>query len=352
MRERMVNGWRRSWIIGALLGAVACAPAVSTRPLSATSAAVTGSLDEPIDRAFESPRVDAAMSKLIEDAMASPELAADGERLLSALGQSPALQRAQEEIQSQLVSLPSMQALVGRIMQENPGAAPERIGELTGARVEKILDAPSVDRAIEAAIDRLFERPALNAAFDRLGERAAQNPTLARSLAQALSKDDEQKLEARLKELNGGVTPSEAQVEPLLAKHAFTNERVEALVLAWLALPETRAMLVELAHELLVAPTFQAHVERLAARVVAQAETQRAVLAALDAVLSDHENAAGVESAVARVFDTPLLEKELAAFTDSVIEDLALGALAEREVAQLFDSPGFRSTFRDFALGW
>lgn len=337
----------------ALLTSVACGGAnASNQPLSPASARMVESLDQPMGEAFESERVDAALTQLIERAAESPSVAAAGRDLMSKLGESPELGEAGERFQSQLASLPAMQTLVARLMAEHPGAAPQEIGELAGAYVGKAFEAPSVDHAMDAAFDRLFERPSLKAAFEHLGDDFAASAFVERALTQSLSAADQEQIDAKLKALNGGNVPTPERAEQLMAQHAFTHERVEKLALDWIALPETERAVEEVLRELVKAEAFQHHVEHLLVRLLQKPEVQRAMITAMNALLENYEDEPRVTAAIAAVFDTPIVEEELTAFTEQVIADPALGAAVRPPLTRLVESPGFRSAFRDFALTW
>jgi hypothetical protein len=360
-----------AWLAAATLFVGACAaarPPVAEQPLSAASQrpsaggapkhntldehALEAVLDKRVDEVMARPAIDRAFEQMLESVADDKALGEQAEGLMSELGDAPEIASRAAAIEEAIGEAPQMTALAVRLMAENPNASPEQIGALAGDYISRQLDSPLFDRALERAIDHFLEQAALKAAFDEFGDVTSNNPHVVRSLSQALRSVDEDKLEKRLTELNGGSKPDHARTIELLETHAFTVDRIERLMLDWIGLSETREEVRRLAGELLQAPAFRGHVLRLFSQLLSDSAFQHGLETSFVLLLEPNPDSDVLVREFGRVLETRSTTAACSNFVTALTRDPALQAIGDRTLARLTTSPAFIASFQRFATGW
>lgn len=361
----------RRFVVWAALGFGACTPArPAAEPLGETtrhtpahsqrgpsSVNVDASKLEVVlvrrmDQAIARPAFDQAMKELLTSLTSDDSLSAQGEALFEALGKDPRLAARAAEFQESLGNEPAMTELVTRLMADHPGASPDQIGELAGEHIDRQTGSQAFDEAFDLAIDRLFERPQLNAAFDDFGAAAANNPQFERGITTALHDIDYRPLVKRLSALDGGREPDAARTSQLLIDHAFTTDRIEALVLDWLHLPETRSELRRLTSDVLQAPSFRRRVATLFFQLLSDPDVQASLRDCFVVLLDAHPNQAQMKERFRKGLDTPRMDTMLASFVKELMQDPALRTLGSRFLERVANSQGFETSMQRFMMDW
>jgi hypothetical protein len=372
VREQRQLVWQRwccaSSAVVMLAGLWGCAsrPTVVETPLSPTAASDAGPpkrnnlderaleviLDRRVNEVMAGPAVDRAFEQLFEGLASDQALSAEGERLMTELSEAPEISARAERIQAAIAELPQMTDLAVRLMNENPDADPDQIGALAGAYVEKLVDSPAFDQALDRVLDDFLKQPVLTAAFDTFGVAISNNPHVVRSLSRALRSVDEATLQRRLTELNGGVQPDAARSGQLLEANAFTPQRIERLMLDWIELPATREALRDAVREALREPALRRHMLRLFAELLSDAAFERGLVSSFALLLDQRSSVDVLVREFTRVLNTPQTTAACAKFLAAVMSDPALQAIGDRALGRLTASPAFLASIQRFATGW
>jgi hypothetical protein len=377
VKERRQGRWHRwqtrsrALLASATLSASSCAPGrppAAPEPLSAASSrptdagppkrnaldehALEAMLDKRVDEVTARPTIDRAFEQLLEGVFNDNALGEQAESLMSELGDASEIAPHVAAIEDAIGQAPGMSALVARLMSQNPNATPEQLGALAEAHVSRQIDSPAVDQALDRVIERFFEQPALNAAFDELGTAISENPHVLRSLSQSLRSLEEDKLQQRLTQLNGGSMPGPARTMELLATHAFSADRIERLMLDWVELSETREELRRLVRELLREPAFRRHVLRLFSDLLSDRAFQNGLQSSFALLLEANPDPDAMARELSRALDTQRTTTSCTNFVTALTRDPELQVIGDRCLARLTASPGFIGSFERFASGW
>jgi hypothetical protein len=305
-----------------------------------------------VDQAIARPAIDEAIEELVTSLLNDHTLSAQGDALLEALGEDPQLAARGEAFLESLGNEPAMAELVGRLMAAHPSASSDQIGELAGQHIERQTESQAFDQALDFALDRLFERPRLKAAFDGFGDAVANNPQFERSITAALHDIDYHLLEARVIAFNGGSEPDAAAATAILIDHAFTTDRIEALWLDWLRLPETRSELGRLASDVLLVPSFRKRVATLSTQLLSDRDAQRSLRDCFVVLLDAHPDPEEMKARFREALDTPRMDAILASFVAELMQDPALQALGSRFLERVTSSQSFSTSMKHFMTDW
>jgi hypothetical protein len=372
VREPKQLGWQRwrraSGGLVMLAGLWGCAsqPAAVERPLGPSVARDAGPpkrnnldeqaleviLDRRVDEVMARPAIDRAFEQMVEKLFDDAALSAEGERLMTELSDAPEIAAPAERIQSAIGELPQMTALAVRLMNENPDANPDQIGALAGAYLGQQFDSPAFDQALDRVFEDFLRQPALAAAFDAFGAATSNNRHVVRSLSRALRSIDEESLQRRLTELNGGTQPDAARSRQLLEANAFTAERIERLMLDWIELPATRDALRDSTREALREPALRRHMLRLFAELLSDAAFERGLVSSFALFLDPSPSVDVLVGEFSRVVKTPQATATCAKFLTAVMNDPALQVIGDRTLQSLTASPAFAASIQGFATGW
>lgn len=365
-------GTVRCFVLFAALGLGACAPARpaaepmgdTTRhdsegtgqrgldPTKVEAPKLEALFEQRVDEASARPAIDQAIEELLTSLMSDHTLAAQGAALFEALGNDPQLAARGKAIQESWGEGPEMEALVMRLIAEHPGASAEQIGELAGQHIERQTESQTFDQAFDFAVDRLFERPQLTAAFDSFGEAVANNRLFERGITSALNGIDYRPVVERLTAFNGGSEPDSDRATQILIDHAFTTDRVEALLLDWLRLPETRSELGRLAGDVLQAPSFRKRLVAVSTQLLSDAEIQRRLRNCFVLLLDAQPDPAKMKARFRDALDTPRMDTLWASFMAELMQDPALQAMGSRFLERVTKSQGFSASIQRFMTDW
>jgi hypothetical protein len=245
-----------------------------------------------------------------------------------------------------------MAALAMRLMVDHPDASSDEIGELAGQHIDRQTDSQAFDQALDFAMARLFERPQLKAAFDGFGAAVGNNPQFERGSTAALHGIDYRPLAERVIAFNGGSEPDLALATQILIDHAFTTDRFEALLLAWLRLPETRSELRRLTSDVLAAPSFRKRVASLSTQLLSDAQVQQGLRDCFVALLEAHPDPADLKARFRKALDTPRMDTILASFVAELMQDPELQALGSRFLERVTNSQAFATSMQRFMCDW
>src|SRR5262245_59715511 len=119
-----------------VLSCFGCKPA----PVEIDQARFNTEFERRAQAAVTKPEVEKSFDVLINGTFAEPSVSQAGQGLLSALGADPTLKLGFDAVLAKLATHPVMKQLALRLVRENPGASPDKIGELAGLRISGITD--------------------------------------------------------------------------------------------------------------------------------------------------------------------------------------------------------------------
>jgi hypothetical protein len=288
-----------------------------------------------IEKVAEHPEFGQAIEQLVDRATTHPTLAAAGEVFFSRLGADPALAMPAQAFVNKLTNSKVMQAFVFRIMSENPGKSPEQLGEIVGAKVDKILTGPIWDKAIGSSLDRLMKLPKVDASFGRLADKLVSGVQFEKRLAEIvdpLIKNPE--VTAAITALNDGKPLGDAADIQRLADKVFTEKRLLNLLVGFCRMKTLSDGLGAEFAKLVNSPQFPKSMAPNLARIIADPGVEKKALELFEILLSGSIDSAKLDKTLQGVFEQPVVAKELVAIIDGLstnkqfIEDIRSAFLA------------------------
>jgi hypothetical protein len=293
--------------------------------------AVSNAADEFFSALLDDTKLHGLVTRLGEELLADPTVASALDRLLGHVGDSD-----------------EMQATVTRLMAEHPDASPDDIGQLAERQFERAWETPEVSAAWNASSNVFLSRLELGAAL-RPVERAfvAKVEQLAGDEAART-----RKWSARLVLLHGGTRPSPSRARELYLQHAWSPERIDAVLIALLADPEVRSASASAVAKLIAVDAIAAQIKRSASMVIDDATLQQRISAAMAALYAPNLDERRVRVAITDVLTHPPV---VAASRDVVLAIVAHPRTGEAATAwfeRVHKSQAVRRTLQAFFDEW
>lgn len=163
--------------------------------------------------------VDVAFDRLL----AAPQVDAAGERLFEKLAGAPELQTHFQTFVAEIPGNAGFQAALVQVMAEDPTAPPETVATTVASRMERAIDGPDFDAALDLGIDRLFDRSEVDAAIEMLVQAMLEPAQLEQRFATMIL-DWQDDLEAAV-----GVPLAAPQFEAAFVDYLEEGDRAQQL---------------------------------------------------------------------------------------------------------------------------
>lgn len=336
--------WRKGSAVGLMLAisaALGCGPrARGGDPTPPSPQAVA-----PLSRAMlgSSMQGGLADSEALDRLFEAPEVAAAGERLFARLRDDPSLGPLYERTLAELMGQPALIEAFARMAAAAPGRS---VDELTAEAVTRLsagMDGPAFDAALDASLDRLFDRPEPDAAFGRMADVLLERSALVERFT-ALLMQWQPELEAAV-----GVPMTDERFEARLEQHLSDAARQEALSrLLGSRLaddPGVRQSLAALVDD----DAFASACATLVRGLLESPGFHASAIAVLTGLI-DEVDAQELGRRVDRVLVTPALEHAVAAWVDGVIAAPSFTALSER-LGTVLDDPNVQAELLTIVAG-
>ena len=340
----------RSLVCSFGLAASLVAPAACDKPRPHVSIDLVGFGKEIQTReseVFAGPKVTAAMNELLSAVGREPALAAAGSKLFDRVGQDPQVASAAQAVMGKLTSSPEIQRIVVQVMAEHPGATPDQIGELVGAKFSAVWDSPEVTPAFSKAFDQMI---AGLHARDRFETVVAK--TGGRLDAYLAAPDRVDRWATRLRELNGGSEPDTTQATKLYFDHAWSAERIETFAIKLLANPTVRREAAATFAEVLEQPAFDAQLRQVVTEVASDPALQAGAVQLMLMLMRSPVPTAELETQLRQLLTAPAVTKGLDKLIALLFDDPKIAVVVGVHLDKLTADPAIRADFDELIDHW
>lgn len=304
--------------------------------LAVDTPAVSATIDKMFDKILDDPRLTPSTDALMAKVSANPDLAATAATLVNSVAESKELQR-----------------ILVELMAANPGMTPDQVGEAVGAKIEKIMDGPAFDVAFDKSMDKLLAAPQVHRAFDLLGDAAAKNPQMLSFVSDLVSSPAKLATwNTRLKELNGGVAPSQTKANELLLKNWLSADRLEKFYIDMFSSPAVQKHVTDAVIELVAEPAFAQHTIKLLEAMAADPELKPRFVNIIDTLLREGASEADISATLDPVLMNPALADAIGEFVNAIVTDDALGAIGSNTLNKALKDPEVNKLFDDLLTNW
>jgi hypothetical protein len=304
-------------------------------------------LDKRESEVATNPKVSAAMNEMMTALGKDPGLMLSGGKLFAQVSADPKVAAAGQAVIGQLTSSAAIQKVVMQIMSEHPGATPDQIGELVGAKFSAVTESPELAPAFQTAFNAMLAKLHPQQRFDTMIAK-----TSARLDAYIDAPERVARWSDRLRELNGGSDPGVEKATQLYIDHAWSNDRIEAFMLKVLANPTVRNEAAAMFAEILAQPDLDAKIIEVSGQISADPAMQDGAVQLMQMLISTPIPTADMTNELTKVLTAPVVTTSLDKLIDIVFEDPKIAASVSVHFDKICADPEVKKDFDDLIDHW
>jgi hypothetical protein len=266
--------------------------------------------------AINEPQVEKTIATLIDGVFKDPRVANGAQALIAQMTADATISKGYEDIVSSLSESSAVKHVVQQVMAENPGANAETIGEIVGAKVEKIVEGPAFSNAIDRSMDILLARPEIAALFDRVGPAMMTSPEAVRVFSSAVD----------LSSINESM---------------FSDKKLAAFYIDIFSLPVVKDAMAGYLSNILSEPTVRNHLIQGGQGLLSNEAFRTNAKNLMKLVFDEVPDSAAIETSVRGLFADPAVGQSISTALQNIANDPAAQRQGNLALAAIAKDPKF-----------